>query len=81
MHDYPTAIRFVAEGVGITVLLRLGLDVLPVSVVAVPVMNPTPTRHISVRVRDVIADNPAVVRMVELLRLRVNGPTPIEIGP
>nr|WP_314141239.1 LysR family transcriptional regulator [uncultured Rhodococcus sp.] len=80
-HDYPTAIRFVAEGVGITVLPGLGLDVLPDSVIAVPITNPTPSRHISVRVRDVIADNPAVVRMVDLLRLRVNGPTPIEIGP
>lgn len=69
-QDYPTAIRFVAEGVGITVLAELGLGTLPDAVVAIPVTDPTPTRRISVRVREVVADNPAVVRALELLRAR-----------
>jgi len=70
-QDYPTAIRFVAEGMGITVIPRLGLDALPDSVVAVPIVNPTPRRSISVRVRDTAADHPAVIRMLELLDERV----------
>lgn len=66
-QDYPTAIRFVAEGMGITVIPRLGLGTLPDSTVAVPIMNPTPRRSISVRVRDTAANHPAVIRMLELL--------------
>lgn len=70
-QDYPTAIRFVAEGMGITVIPRLGLGTLPASTVAVPIVNPTPQRGISVRVRDAAADHPAVIRMLELLDERV----------
>jgi len=70
-QDYPTAIRFVAEGMGITVIPRLGLGTLPDSVVAVPIVNPTPRRSISVRVRDTAANHPAVIRMLELLDERV----------
>jgi DNA-binding transcriptional LysR family regulator len=76
-QDYPTAIRFVAEGMGITVIPRLGLDALPDSTVAVPIVNPTPRRSISVRVRDTAANHPAVIRMLELLdeRVTVHHPT------
>ena len=66
-QDYPTAIKFVAEGLVITVIPRLGLGALPESTVAVPIVNPTPRRGISVRVRDAVAEHPAVVRMLELL--------------
>lgn len=70
-HDYPTAISFVAAGVGITVLPRLGLGVLPPGLAAVPVVDPTPVRRISVRVREALRQNPAAVRIVELLRDRI----------
>jgi len=70
-QDYPTAIRFVAEGMGITVIPRLGLGTLPKSTVAVPIVNPTPRRSISVRVRDTAANHPATIRMLELLDERV----------
>jgi len=70
-QDYPTAIRFVAEGMGITVIPHLGLGTLPDSTVAVPIVNPTPRRSISVRVRDTAANHPAVIRMLELLDERV----------
>jgi len=70
-QDYPTAIRFVAEGIGITVIPRLGLDTLPDSTVAVPIVKPTPQRSISIRIRDAAADHPAVTRMLELLIQRV----------
>ncbi len=70
-QDYPTAIRFVAEGMGITVIPRLGLGALPDSTVAVPIANPTPRRSISVRVRDTAVEHPAIIRMLELLDERV----------
>jgi DNA-binding transcriptional LysR family regulator len=71
-HDYPTAISFVAAGVGITVLPRLGVGALPPPAVSVvPVVDPTPLRRIAVRVRASLRENPAARRIVELLRDRV----------
>lgn len=71
-HDYPTAISFVAAGVGITVLPRLGVGALvPPGLVAVPVVDPVPMRRISVRVRESLREDPAARRVVELLRERV----------
>lgn len=70
-QDYPTAIQFVAEGMGITVIPRLGLGALPASTVAVPIVNPTPQRSICVRVRDASIEHPAVIRMLQLLDERV----------
>lgn len=72
-HDYPTAIRFVAEGMGITVVPRLGVGLLPAGTVAVPVVNPTPHRTIVIRVRDSVAGHPAVIRAVALLAARAQG--------
>jgi DNA-binding transcriptional LysR family regulator len=72
-HDYPTAISFVATGVGITILPRLGIGaLLPPGLVAVPVVDPVPMRRVSVRVRESLRDNPAARRVVELLRERVS---------
>ena len=65
--DYTTAIKFVAEGVGVTVLPLLGSGVLPASVVAVPLVEPTPTRRIAVRTRATLRTNAAVRRVVDLL--------------
>lgn len=71
-HDYPTAISFVAAGVGITVLPELGIGAaLPPGLTAVPVVEPTPVRRISVRVRESLRQNPAARRIVELLYERV----------
>lgn len=72
-HDYPTAISFVAAGVGITVLPRLGIGaMLPSGLIAVPIVDPVPVRRIAVRVRQSLRANPAVRRIVELLRDRVS---------
>jgi DNA-binding transcriptional LysR family regulator len=72
-HDYPTAISFVAAGVGITVLPPLGIGaILPTGLVAVLVVDPVPLRRIAVRVRESIRQNPAARRVVELLRERVS---------
>jgi DNA-binding transcriptional LysR family regulator len=79
-RDYPTAIKFVAEGMGITVVPRLGLLDLPESIVAVPIVNPTPRRGISVRVRDAVADHPAAVRLLELLDARVSQAASAVVG-
>jgi DNA-binding transcriptional LysR family regulator len=67
-HDYPTAVAFVAAGVGITVLPRLGTTMLPPGVRAVPVVDPVPRRRILLRVKDALSGHPAVTRAVELLR-------------
>lgn len=72
-HDYPSAIAFVAAGVGITVVPRLGIEAqLTPGLVAIPVVNPAPTRQVGVRVRESLRDNPAARRVVELLRARVD---------
>ena len=74
-HDYPTAISFVAAGVGITVLPQLGIgESLPAGLAAVPVVDPTPVRHISVRVRETLRENPAAQRILELLSERCTRP-------
>jgi DNA-binding transcriptional LysR family regulator len=65
--DYPTAISFVAAGIGITVVPRLGIGTLPAGLVAVPIIDPSPIRHIAVRVRESMRDNPAARRFVDLL--------------
>lgn len=73
-HDYPTAISFVAAGVGVTVLPRLGAARLPAGVVAVPLVSPTPVRHVYVAVKASVEHHPAAERAVDLLRERVSGP-------
>ena len=72
-HDYPSAIAFVAEGVGITVLPRLGAAGLPAGVRAVPVVDPVPCRRIVLRTGAAVAGHPAVLRATELLRERARG--------
>ncbi|PZR54281.1 LysR family transcriptional regulator [Xylanimonas oleitrophica] len=57
-HDYPTALAFVAAGVGITVLPELAAARLPAGVTAVPVVRPTPVRSLHAVVRDAVAGTP-----------------------
>ena len=80
-HDYPSAIAFVAEGVGITVLPRLGAVTLPAGVHAVPVVDPVPYRRVVLRTRNAVCGHPAVRRATELLRERArSADTPAEGG-
>ncbi len=72
-HDYASAVAFVAAGVGITVLPRLGAAALPGGVRAVPVVEPVPHRRVMLRTRDAVRDHPAVRRATELLRRSVRG--------
>lgn len=67
-HDYPSALAFVAVGVGVTVLPRLGTVTMPAGVVAVPLAEPAPRRRLVLRTRPSLREHPAVVRASELLR-------------
>lgn len=81
-QDYPTAIAFVAAGAGITVVPRLGLAIPanlaaglgrePAVIKVATVVDPTPTRSIMVRSRQGLRGNPAVARLLELLRAQVD---------
>ncbi|GAB2711330.1 LysR family transcriptional regulator [Nocardia thraciensis] len=63
--DYRTALSMVATGIGVTALPRLAAVDLPATVVARPLVGPTPIRFVSVAVRDSAA-SPATRRAVEL---------------
>ncbi|RLV57208.1 LysR family transcriptional regulator [Aeromicrobium phragmitis] len=76
-HDHATAIAFVAAGVGITVLPKLGVPELPAGLVARRVVEPTPTRSIFVAVKADVARHPAVIRALQLLR---RGSAGVDVG-
>lgn len=78
-QDYPTATRFVAAGVGLTVVPELALVGLPDGVVAVRIDDPTPTRSIWVRRHHRVAGHRAVDRIVDLLHDAV-GATSVSAG-
>ncbi|MFF4811118.1 LysR family transcriptional regulator [Micromonospora chersina] len=66
-HDYPTALAFVAAGIGLTVLPALGAAHLPDGVTRVRVVRPTPIRSIRVVVHDAVEHTPAVRTAVAAL--------------
>lgn len=66
--DHHTSIAFAAAGIGVAVIPRLAIGVLPPGVVARPIGEPTPRRRIVVFVRDSVSGHPSVVRTLELLR-------------
>jgi DNA-binding transcriptional LysR family regulator len=67
-HDYRTALAFVAAGIGVTVLPRLGAVDLPAGTCAVPVVRPTPVRTILAVVRDAAAAAPPLLAALDELR-------------
>ncbi len=76
-HDYLTAMRFVAAGVGITVVPTLALVELPAGVRTVAITEPTPRRAISLRRHHRARDNVIAGRVLELVReqaVRTHGP-------
>lgn len=62
--NHPTAVAFVAAGVGIAVMPRLCTTDLPDGVRAVAVVNPVPTRSVHVMVRRAVESSPAVQLVV-----------------
>jgi len=67
-HDYPTAVAFVAAGIGITVLPALGAVRPTPGTVAVPVRRPVPVRSIYALVQDAVAETPPVRTALAALR-------------
>ncbi|MCR3746345.1 LysR family transcriptional regulator [Lentzea californiensis] len=65
--DYATAQGFVAAGLGVTIIPRLGLGYAHPGVVVRKVRNPEPVRHIYVVYREDAASNPAVLTLAEAL--------------
>ncbi len=77
-HDYPTALSFVAAGIGPTVLPELGAIHLPAGLCAVPVVRPTPVRTILAVVRDAVATTPpALTALDELRSVARPAPSPV----
>ncbi|WP_127793793.1 LysR family transcriptional regulator [Agromyces sp. LHK192] len=66
--DYPSSFDYVAAGVGVTVVPRLGAHLLPAGVTAVPIADAEVRRRIMLRVARSARTNPAVRRATELLR-------------
>lgn len=58
--EFASQIRLVAEGVALALVPRLGRGPLPPEVVAVPVVDPVPTRVIEVLWRESMSASPAV---------------------
>lgn len=75
--DYSSAISFVAEGLGITVLPLLGAQHLPRGVVAVPIVTPTPVRGVYLAIKAAVEQHPATMRALELFHERVAGPAAV----
>ena len=76
--NHPTAIAFVAAGIGIAVMPRLCTTDLPDGVRAVTVVNPTPTRSVHLMVRRAVESSPAVQLVVGglLAKAQASAPPP-----
>lgn len=65
--DYPTAQGFVAAGLGVTLVPKLGLGTVHPGVVVRRVRHPEPVRAIYAALPDAVADSPVVRDMVSAL--------------
>ncbi len=65
--DYPTALAFVAAGLGMTVMPVLGTLAMPPGLHTVRVVRPVPVRTITAVVRDAAAHAPPVRTALEVL--------------
>jgi DNA-binding transcriptional LysR family regulator len=66
-QDHHTALAFVAEGIGVTVVPRLAAADLPASVRAVRLTGPEPVRRISLLLRRSVMVSPPATRATTLL--------------
>lgn len=66
-QDHYTAMAFVAQGVGISVVPRLGITDVPKGVRTLALTDPEPVRRISLLTRESVMTNPVVARAAELL--------------
>ena len=67
-EDYATAQGFVAAGLGVGLMPRLGLRNRHPGIVVRPVRNPEPVRVISVAVRQAALEQPALRSLLDALR-------------
>lgn len=68
-HDYPTAVAFVATGLGVTLIPRLALSTIPNGqVVSRPITRPTPRRSIFVVISETDRGRPALAAFLDLLQ-------------
>jgi DNA-binding transcriptional LysR family regulator len=68
--EFASQIRLVAVGVAVALVPRLGRGPLPAEVVAVPVMDPIPTRVIEMLWRESMSASPVVAHLRERLTAR-----------
>jgi DNA-binding transcriptional LysR family regulator len=61
--EFSSQVGLVAEGVCVGLVPRLGREVLPPEVVAVPVTHPVPTRRVMMTWRRSMAPSPAIARV------------------
>ncbi|MEG8276556.1 LysR family transcriptional regulator [Streptomyces sp. AHA2] len=80
-EDYATAQGFVAAGLGVGLMPRLGLRTLHPGVVVRPVRNPEPVRVISAAVRTTALDQPALRGLLDALRDAATTADPPLRGP
>lgn len=66
-QDYPTALAFVAAGMGVSVLPLLATGALPRGVIWRPLTEPVPMRRLVALVRDPGGPHPSAERALELL--------------
>jgi DNA-binding transcriptional LysR family regulator len=79
-EDYATAQGFVAAGLGVGLMPRLGLRTRHPGVVVRPVRGPEPFRVISAAVRDTALEQPALRGLLEALRSAARAADPSD-GP
>ncbi|MEV0678448.1 LysR family transcriptional regulator [Actinosynnema sp. NPDC050436] len=69
--DYPTAQGFVAAGLGVTIVPKLGLGVVHPGVVVRKLRHPEPTRTICAAIRQDSIGSPAVKTLLDALKAAV----------
>jgi DNA-binding transcriptional LysR family regulator len=67
-QDYPTALGFVAAGLGVSLIPQLGVRERRPGVVVRRVRRPEPVRVVQVAVREQVVDQPAVRCLLDALR-------------
>ncbi|MBP2476247.1 DNA-binding transcriptional LysR family regulator [Crossiella equi] len=67
-NDFPTAMGFVAAGLGLTLVPKLGLEAVPPGVVVRRVRNPEPVRRIHAATREANAGHPMLQALLRSLQ-------------
>lgn len=71
--EYATHIALVRAGLAVSLLPRLGRPDLPEGVVTVPVLDPAPTRQVTVVWRDTMAESPSIREVASRLEALASG--------